>query len=660
MNSIAKRLFEIDEPYAAGYFEDTDRSYFYRMAKAMLRYREVCTLPEYNGEYLYPNGVYNLDKYAVIPQFSYGHTVNYSKLSQKDEEVGAYCKENMPQWHMVREEGTEAIFGGLYTHTNANYVRILKEGFDSYRERILKAKDKDFREGCLEVLNSIEIYRRRCVEYLKSVDARPELIAALEKVPFKPADTIYEALVGWNFIYYVDLCDNVGSMDEELNYWHKGEDIIEVLRNYYRNVDANDGWSLRVGPTIYPITYQIIKASKGIRRPSIELCIDETIPEDIWKLSTDLIKAGNTNPVFYNYPLYQSEMHKRFPKIPQCDLDKFTGCGCTETMLSGISRVGSVDGGVNLALVFCEYMNEQLINKATFEEFYEGACERLLEYINRMYDKVNENYKYRAEFFPHPVRTVLVDDCIDNETDFNAGGARWNWSVVNLAGTINVIESLLAIRDIVYEKKEYGAAEFLELLNNEDELFYKRLRKCPHYGINESKADSLANDFFRRMFTSGDGKETYFGDGFLTSSVQFTTYVRRGMDVCATPDGRKSHEPLCDSLSPIFGNDTKSLTSMLGSVSNLDLKYALGTPVVNLRLSKKYADELLKPMILGFFENGGMMLQINCVSREELEDAVINPDKHRDLLVRTGGFSEYFVNLSPTHQRTIIERTEHE
>ena len=99
---------------------------------------------------------------------------------------------------------------------------------------------------------------------------------------------------------------------------------------------------------------------------------------------------------------------------------------------------------------------------------------------------------------------------------------------------------------------------------------------------------------------------------------------------------------------------------MLGSVSNLDLKYALGTPVVNLRLSKKYADEFLKPMILGFFENGGMMFQINCVSREELEDAVINPDKHRDLLVRTGGFSEYFVNLSPTHQRTIIERTEHE
>ena len=273
---------------------------------------------------------------------------------------------------------------------------------------------------------------------------------------------------------------------------------------------------------------------------------------------------------------------------------------------------------------------------------------------------INDCYKYRAEYIPHPVRTVLVDDCIDNETDFNAGGARWNWSVVNFAGTINVIESLLAIRDIVYEKREYDSAEFLRLLNDEDELFYKRLRKCPHYGVNDEYADSLANDFFRRTFTSADDKKTYFGDGFLPSSIQFTTYVLRGRAVDATPDGRRKYEPLCDSLAPIFGNDTKSVISMLGSVSNLDLKCALGTPVVNLRLGKKYAEELVKPAILGFFENGGMMLQINCVSKEEMEDAMVNPDKHRDLLVRTGGYTEYFVNLTPEHQRTIIARTEHE
>jgi hypothetical protein len=201
--------------------------------------------------------------------------------------------------------------------------------------------------------------------------------------------------------------------------------------------------------------------------------------------------------------------------------------------------------------------------------------------------------------------------------------------------------------------------EFLELLNSEDELFYKRLKKCPHYGVNDEKADSLAKDFFAKIFGSNKDKKLHFGEGFLTSSIQFTTYVYRGKGVGPTPDGRKNGEPLCDSLSPIFGNDKKAVTSMLGSVAKLDLPLALGTPVVNLRLAKKYADSMIKPMIKGYFENGGMMLQINCVSKEEMEDAMVNPDKHRDLMVRMGGYTEYFVNLSKEEQETLLTRTEH-
>ena len=68
---------------------------------------------------------------------------------------------------------------------------------------------------------------------------------------------------------------------------------------------------------------------------------------------------------------------------------------------------------------------------------------------------------------------------------------------------------------------------------------------------------------------------------------------------------------------------------------------------------------MIKPMIKGYFENGGMMLQINCVSKEEMEDAMVNPDKHRDLMVRMGGYTEYFVNLSKEEQATLLTRTEH-
>ena len=660
MNEIYERLASSGEFFAAGFFEDTDRTNFYRFAKANLRYREECALPEYRGEDIYPNGKRSIDNLLVVPHFSYTFFVVDNLPEGGDRELYELCKQVLPKRPTAKmdEEGKLAA-GELYVHTNPNFERILAEGLYSYKERIKKAKDKEFREGCLLVMESMELYHARCLEYLRSVGAKAELIKALEKVPFYPAETLYEALVAWNFIYYLDFCDNIGEMDRILHKYHKGEDVIQILRQFYRNVDVNDGWSLRMGPEIYPITRQVLLASKGIRRPLIELCVDDTVPDEIWEIATELVKSGNCNPSFYNYPLYQKALHERFPNIPQCDLDKFTGCGCSETMLSGISRVGSVDAALHLLYLFSGYMRENLAKAESFDEFYSGLMAEILKKAREMYELVDRGYKFKMTEIPHPVRTVLVDDCIDNETDFNAGGARYSWSVVNFPGSVNTLESLLAIRELVFEKKEFTAEEFIELLDNEDEKFYLRLRKCPHFGVNDERADSLAADFYDKVFSSADGFKMCYGEGIITSSVQFITYVRKGKFVASTPDGRRSGEPICDSLAPIMGNDKKSITSTLGSIAKIPLYKALGTPVVNIRLHKDFENELVKPLVEGFFAEGGMQIQITCISKEDMLSAMDEPEKHRDLMVRVGGYTDYFVNLSREAQETIIKRTEY-
>lgn len=659
MNDVAYRLSQLNEPFAAGFFEEPGRDNFFRLSRATKRYREVCALPEYNGEYIYPNGKRSIDDFAVMPHFSYTFIIEEDKLSRLPEDLKNICTFGFPRRPKVNMDDERMAIGELYVHANPHYERILEEGLESYKARIMKASSEDFRDGCLEVIESIEIYLDRVIKYLKEVGAREELIESLTVVPMKPARNLYDALVCWNFLYYIDFCDNVGEMDRILDKYYNGEDMTEVIREFFRNVDANDGWSLRIGPTFYPISRQILKASKGIRRPSVELCILENAPEDIWEISRDLIKSGSTNPSFYNYDKYQKLLQKRFPHIPECDLERFCGCGCSETMLSGISRVGSVDGAFNLIYFFSSYMRERLEEAKTFDEFYEGYMSEALKLINKMYGIIDRGYRERAVTRPHPVRTVLIDDCIDNEMDFNAGGARWNWAMVNFSGSINTIESMLAVRELIFRKKVYSAAEFIKLLDNEDETLYKRIKKCPHYGVCDEDADSLAIDFLTRIFSSAEGYKMCFGEGILTSSIQFTTYVRKGKYVPATPDGRRAGDPICDSLTPIMGNDTKGPTTMLSSVASLPLGAALGTPIVNLRMKKDSVDGLLKPLVLGYFEGGGMQLQINCISSEDMRDAMVNPDKHRDLIVRTGGYSEYFVNLSPESQITIIERTEH-
>lgn len=81
--------------------------------------------------------------------------------------------------------------------------------------------------------------------------------------------------------------------------------------------------------------------------------------------------------------------------------------------------------------------------------------------------------------------------------------------------------------------------------------------------------------------------------------------------------------------------------------------------MTNLRMAKEHLSTLLLPLLSAFFAEGGMQLQITCASREELLDALDHPEKHASLIVRIGGYSEYFNRLSPELKQSVIARTEY-
>ena len=119
--------------------------------------------------------------------------------------------------------------------------------------------------------------------------------------------------------------------------------------------------------------------------------------------------------------------------------------------------------------------------------------------------------------------------------------------------------------------------------------------------------------------------------------------------VGATPDGRHANEVLADSMGSSQGMDRNGPTALMNSVNLVQAgKYFLTTPVLNLR-----------GLIEGYFRGGGMQLQINVCDAEVLKAAVKEPEKYRSLVVRVGGYSDYFVNLSTKLQQEIIQRTEH-
>jgi len=175
--------------------------------------------------------------------------------------------------------------------------------------------------------------------------------------------------------------------------------------------------------------------------------------------------------------------------------------------------------------------------------------------------------------------------------------------------------------------------------------------------VDDEYADALAARFTGDCFALLEGRTPVLGGKYLPASIQFNTYQNAGREVAATPDGRKNGAPLCDSVGAIHSNDIEGPTALLRSVSRLNLSKALGTPVLNFKIRPEHVDTMLRPLVETFFQMGGMQMQVSCVSREEILDAMAHPENHRNLIVRVGGYSEYWCRLSSELKQTVLERT---
>jgi formate C-acetyltransferase len=656
-------FLSINEPFAAGLFEDADASLMIRYAKAYKAFFEMADITPYESGRLYPSGVnscYN-GKYAVRPHNSNGFEVNFNALRQKSERAYELMKREYDL--VVKFYDSPHCVGGMgWTHSFPNYSRILREGLNTYSARVDALPDGDFKESMKILLDAIRIYHSRCLEQLGEQNAPSEIIDALERVPFSAPKNLYEALLSINFIYYVDGCDDIGPIDKNLYAYYSGEpidELEELLREFFSNVDVNNGWSGTLGPDYNEVTRAAIRAIKGGRRPNLQLLVRRDMPSWVWEECAVSLASSCGQPALYNCDLYKDGLRRLMPNISESDIDRIAFGGCTETMFEGLSCVGSDDAGINTALIFSDYMRRELVSAESFEDFYNGFIGYFREVFGAVIARLNEYRRTRALYRPALVRTLLVDDCLDMLTEFNAGGARYVYSLINIAGAINVIDSLCVLRELIYEKKKYSAGELLELMDARDPEFLRSAKSCISYGNDNDRADEMGARLVADIVASFKGHECYPRGSFYPVANQFTTYVDAGKSIPATPDGRAAGEPLCDSLGAIHNNDHKGATALLNSVAKLDVRKIIGTPTTNIRLSREQVAVALPALVNAFFERGGMQLQVSCLSREDILDAMAHPEKHASLAVRIGGYSEYFNRLSPELKQTVLERTEH-
>jgi formate C-acetyltransferase len=264
----------------------------------------------------------------------------------------------------------------------------------------------------------------------------------------------------------------------------------------------------------------------------------------------------------------------------------------------------------------------------------------LRDVIRDVLGQLNRHFDARARHRPQPVRSLLMDDCVDRGRDFNDGGARYNWSAVNVAGLANVADSLAALRKVVLGERAVTPRDLRDILEGNfegHETLRQRLAAAAKFGNDDTGVDARAAEVAGFVYGQIRGFPCARGGRFLPSHIMFETYARAGHAVGATPDGRRAGEPLADSTGAVQGMDRQGPTAMLQSLARLPQRLALGTPVLNMR----------------------MQLQLSVLDRAELEDALIHPERHGNLIVRIGGYSTHFNVLTPELKREVIKRTQY-
>ena len=271
--------------------------------------------------------------------------------------------------------------------------------------------------------------------------------------------------------------------------------------------------------------------------------------------------------------------------------------------------------------------------------------------------------------------SALCDDCIERGLNLKEGGAVYDFISDLQVGIANLADSLAAIKKCVFEDKTVSAEELWDALTadfegKDNEKIQNILLSAPKYGNDDDYVDSLIRRAYDMYIDEMKKyRNTRYGRGpiggiYYAGTSSISSNVPQGAGTIATPDGRKAGKPLAEGCSPSHGMDRNGPTAVFKTVSKLPTREITGGVLLNQKINpqlmqKEEDRKKLISMVRTFFNRlEGFHVQFNVVSRDTLLDAQINPEKHRNLIVRVAGYSAFFNVLSRATQDDIIARTE--
>lgn len=583
-------------------------------------------------------------------------------------------------------------------HTLVDYEYILNNGLSAYQEKIeneLKnSPDNEYLSAMNDVLKSTKLFVEKMIfvaeknENLKNASI---IKNALLQVPFYPARNFREAIQSiWIIHFLLPLAENawysisLGKFDQYVYpYYIKSlsegmtkEEAKQILYNFYKllNNYADGACLLNVGAEYNELSELIIECQSEFLMPApiLGARISENTSDSIWNMLIDEKLFSMGQPTFYGVNSCINALEEK--GISHDIAKEFSNNSCMGISLAGeefnsmwgcvFSVSAALEAAVNRGnIIHKDIIVPEILDVTNIDELYE-AFKKTVSYL---FDICVKSYEAKASFSektdPDPFVSILTKGCIEKHCD-RVFGAKYHNVTVECMGMINVSDGICAIDKLVFQEKKYTLSELCEAIKNNFngyENIREDILKCPKFGQN-SEADLYAvkiAEILQKVIRSKNHDNIVFCPSLHTLDAN----VRYGNCWGAGFDGRLSGTPFAKNAGASNSVRKKEPTSLILSASKLPQHTFYGGQPLDINFStsmvknnKKEIAELIKVYLF----NGGLQMQVNSLNSKMLKDAVKNPQNHENLIVRIGGYSNYFNRFSEKTKQEFIERVEYE
>ncbi len=636
--------------------------------------------------------------------FAYGIQMDHGRLAELRESQPDAAEElDAIETYWATWMADSEYCAPMAMHAALAYELFLERGVDGMREHVRHwqaanaPKSAEWYEALLITLDGVTAFIEAHAQAAKA-EGLDDIANACQHIARGAPRTFHEAVQLAYLMFWLNGHDSPGPVDRYLYPALKRdldagtttlEEAQELIYCLWLKFEEKTAYGVTIAGQLpdgsdacNELTHLCLEATRRLRllSPRTAFRWHPNVSEDALSHAIDVIASGASFPALINDEALIAAAVERGIALEHAREYSFVGCGQTYPVGRGHGDYEDIvaNSAKPLELALNNGIDPVSGNRmgpetgeaesfSTYDEFFGAYREQMDQHIGTQIEHVNAHRRKHVGRWYAPMRSLVTYGCVERGLDWHEGGADYSEGQIDMVGLTTTTDSLVAIRKAVFEEGLVGLGELRDVLNSDWEdaeaLRKYMLARLPKFGNDDPEADGTMVEELDRINRFIKSHRTVFDGPWGMDIIGWSGAMELGSQTGATPDGRRKFESLADCAGPAQGRNVKGLTTTLHSMMKLPHDEVHGPLVLSLRFPKSAVatDEgkaKMRAVAESYLEGGGQDLQISIASTEEMRAAQLNPEAHRDLVVRVGGFSAYFIHLERRFQDDVISRSE--